>query len=68
MKNCLTCRWEPEWDEGYPVFPGDPEREFTGIRGECRFPLPFCIQKKTVSRDYVEKFQREDCPAWEAKP
>lgn len=70
VKNCLTCRWEPEWLE---MEPGER-------MGPCRFPatlLPVCVQWKiqyvrlsTKGNPYIVVNGKQNikfCPAHQPK-
>lgn len=43
MKNCRTCKWEPEeWDQEAPDCPEI---------GYCRAPIPFCVTEALIYLD-----------------
>jgi len=63
VKNCLTCRWEPEW-KPINIKPGEDNYEM----GDCRFPLPPWVTQRgarLIESDRLERY--ENCPAHQPK-
>jgi hypothetical protein len=60
-KNCLSCKWEPEWyGEGLANTEGQPYQ-----LGLCRFPVPYWLiscRQNLLSSDYLP-----NCPAHQPK-
>jgi len=72
-RNCLTCKWEPDWPEyksryGYEV-----------TNGECKFELPdlllpACVTSHCViKKRHVERYSDDsgihhNCRVWSPKP
>lgn len=67
-KNCLNCKWEPEWDEWIGT------KDYRRCHGHCRFPvkiqlLPkvYTVVKKKIVRYNDDSGVMEICHTWEAK-
>lgn len=67
-KNCLTCKYEPEW--------GDPTKgEYARVFGTCQWPrvLPTLPSVYRVHAEGITRFLKDDsgietrCPTWTAK-
>jgi len=69
MKDCSTCKWEPDWFDYASPFAKWQE-------GSCKFPLPVCVEKSKVSKCINSKYaiyqfaggEIENCSGWKAKP
>jgi hypothetical protein len=66
-KNCLTCKWEPEWSKWVGV-------EYKRCVGDCRCPvksqlLPavYTLSKQGVTRYSDDSGLPTFCHTWEAK-
>ncbi|MDR1397224.1 MAG: hypothetical protein LBJ14_05785 [Desulfarculales bacterium] len=64
IRNCLTCRWEPNWQ---------PFAQSSYLIGECRKPMPLhslapllrLRQGEVSSFSAILPFSDNNCPAWE---
>lgn len=66
-KNCLTCKWEPEWSEWIG-------KEIRRCFGKCRYPLKSQLypQSYTVVNRVIERCSDDSgvcgaCITWDAK-
>ena len=81
VKNCLTCKWEPEW-ERETIKPLEPREGLHGghmFQGKCQWgidvdnPIAIRIERFTITRvgrSYLEggiSWNPNNCPAHQPK-
>ena len=67
MKNCLNCRWEPEWSK----WTGG---EYSRCGGRCQIKIDIPALPRTwhIQKDYIERYEDNSgipsgCKTWEPK-
>ena len=68
MKDCGTCKWEPNWVD-------HPSSYANWQSGYCKFPLPVCVEKTQVSKCVDSQYgiyqfrggAIHDCPGWQER-
>ena len=70
-KNCLTCKYEPDWDEWtkgeYPRQSGACKRKEWAKELIDRLPETYQVTVSHVVRYKDDSGVMNRCPAWEAK-
>ena len=72
-KNCLTCKYEPDWSEWSG---GEYSRQYGSCKwnGELKdrlkesLPETYTITIKNITRYSDDSGTMNRCPLWEAKP
>jgi hypothetical protein len=63
MRNCLTCKWEPDW-----IVTGYDSMQWASKSGYCNKPMPFSDRRLPIEFDTEwNEGLGTNCPAWEPK-
>jgi hypothetical protein len=81
MKNCTSCKWEPEWSKEFSLQHCPTKPGFIYRYGECKIPIPLSFRGRKQDmydlisgdpyRAMIDAFTPiqalKECNSWEAK-